>query len=76
VGESLRKRLQSHGDISQQPIVNAHIAFEVKKVSKDHRVKFPDNIIASGDGSWIAQTKSYIELPSAALAGNTTINLF
>jgi len=75
VGESLRKSLESGDNIDQTQIVKANIAIEVKRVSRNQRVKFPDNIIASGDGSWMAQTKSYIELPSSALAGNTKLNL-
>jgi len=76
VGESLRKRIQSNESVSQEPIVKANIAIEVKKVSRGQKVKFPDNITASEDGSWIAQTKSHIELPSAALAGNKTLSVY
>jgi len=75
VGKSLRKSLENGGNIDQTQIVKANIAIEVKRVSRNQRVKFPDNIIASGDGSWIAQTKSYIELPRAALAGNKRLYL-
>ena len=75
VGESLRKRIQSNSSVSQEPIVKANIAIEVKKVNTSQGVKFPDdNIKASDDASWLAKTSSNIVLPrGAAFAGNTCI---
>ena len=74
VGESLRKRIQSNSSVSQEPIVKANIAIEVKKVNASQGVKFPDkNINASGDASWLAKTSSNIDLPSGAFAGNKCI---
>jgi len=72
VGESLRKSIESGGNIAQTPIVKANIAIEVKRVNNDEKVKFPYNITASGEAGWIENTSSHIELPSGALAGNIT----
>jgi len=74
VGESLRKNIQSNGNVSQEPIVKANIAIEVKKVNKSRGLKFPDDNIKAGDGaSWIANTTSNIVLPSGAFAGTKCI---
>jgi len=76
VGDSLRRSLQSGSNISNEPFVKEHIVVQVKRVTEQKPIRFPDSVSTTGQNDWFAKTESHLVISSDVFTGKPFLRLY
>jgi len=76
VGDSLRRSVERGTNISHEPIVKEHIVVQVKRVTDQKSIRFPDNFSTTGQNDWIAKTESHLIISSDDFTGLPFLRLY